>query len=308
MRSRDLVELMLLSLLWGAAYLFTRAAVPAFGPSALVASRLGLAALVLLPILALRGEMPALRLKPGALLVQGVVFTALPFMLLSWASLHITGGLVAVLNATAPLFAALVAHSLLGERIGGWRAVGLVVGFAGVAALMWGHASFRSTDGVLAVAAVLLCSALWGFGGHFTRRRLAGIDAMAITVGSLAAAALCMAPLAYAHWPAQTPPARAWAEVAFLGVASSGMGFLLYYRLLRRIGPVRAMSVTFLNPVVAMVSGAFYLGETVTLQMLAGGAVVLLGTALSLGLIGPAARPRPAVAIADTPPTATPRP
>ena len=81
----------------------------------------------------------------------------------------------------------------------------------------------------------------------------------------------------------------------FLGVASSGLGFLIYFRLLRRIGPVRAMSVTFLNPVVAVISGALYLGEGVSLQMLAGGAVVLLGTALTLGLVGPDSRREPAV-------------
>ena len=93
-----------------------------------------------------------------------------------------------------------------------------------------------------------------------------------------------MGRLAAATWPAAPPPPRAWLEMAFLGVASSGLGFLLYYRLLRRIGPVRAMSVTFLNPVVALIAGALYLGETVSLQTLAGAAVVLVGTSLSLGL------------------------
>ena len=91
-------------------------------------------------------------------------------------------------------------------------------------------------------------------------------------------------PLAVMTWPAEPPPLRAWIEIAFLGVASSGLGFLLYYRLLRRIGTVRAMSVTFLNPVVALIAGALYLGERITWQTLAGAAVVLAGTALSLGL------------------------
>jgi drug/metabolite transporter (DMT)-like permease len=280
------IELLLLSVLWGAAYLFMRAAVPAFGPAPLIALRLGLAAVLLLPVLALRGGLPALRAHPKQLLVLGVPYTALPFMLLAYASLHITAGLVAVLNATAPLFAALIAHYLLKERLGVWRACGLVVGFAGVAVLMWGSASFRSGSGVLAVFAVLGTSMFWGIGANYTRKHLAGADSMVITVGSLLAASVFLAPFAWASWPVEPPSPRAWAELAFLGVASSGIGFLMYFRLLRRIGPVRAMSVTFLNPVVAMISGAWYLGEEVTLQMLAGGAVVLLGTALSLGLIG----------------------
>jgi len=290
MRPQDAIELVLLSLLWGAAYLFMRAAVPAFGPAPLVVTRLALAAVMLLPVLVLRGGLPALRAHPRQLLLLGVPFTALPFLLLAFASLHITAGLVAVLNATAPLFAALVTHYALKERLGPWRAWGLVVGFGGVALLMWGSASFKSGDGLLAVAAVLVTSMLWGLGATYTRKHLAGVDSMVITVGSLLAASLALAPLAWATWPSQAPGARAWAEVAFLGVASSGLGFLMYFRLLRRIGPVRAMSVTFLNPVVAMIAGVFYLGEGVTLQMVAGGAVVLLGTALTLGFIG---RPPP---------------
>ncbi len=291
MQTRDTVDLLLLSLLWGAAYLFMRSAVPAFGPAPLVGLRLGLAALMLAPVMLLRGGLPSLRAHPWALIVLGIPFTAVPFLLLAFASQHLTAGLVAVLNATSPLFAAIVAHFLAHERLGRLRVLGLVIGLAGVALLMWGNASFKSDNGILAVAAVLLGSVAWGFGSHHTRKRLAGADAMVITVGSLAAAALFIAPFAWLAWPVQVPPARAWAEVVFLGLASSGLGFLLYFRLLRRIGPVRAMSVTFLNPVVAAISGALYLGESVSLQMLGGGAVVLLGTGLALGLIGP----RPAV-------------
>ena len=290
MRPRDLIELLLLSVLWGAAYLFMRAAVPAFGPAPLVALRLGLAALLLLPVMLWRGGLPVLRAHPLPLIVLGVPFTALPFMLLAFASLHITAGLVAVLNATAPLFAALIAHYALKERLGAWRAAGLAIGFAGVAALMWGNATFKSADGALAVLAVLVCSLLWALGANYTRKHLVGADSVVITVGSLLAASLFLAPFAWASWPSQNPSPRAWAEMTFLGVASSGIGFLMYFRLLRRIGPLRSMSVTYLNPVVAMISATWYLGEALTLQTLLGGAVVLTGTALSLGLVrrGPA--------------------
>ena len=297
MRTRDLVELLFLSLLWGAAYLFMRSAVPAFGPAPLVALRLGLAAFMLLPLLLWRGGLPSMRAHPWALLVLGIPFTALPFLMLAYASQHLTAGLVSVLNATSPLFAALVAHQFAKEHLGRWRVLGPVIGLLGVVGLMWGSASFKTGDGRLAVAAVLLGSVAWGFGSHHTRKHLAGADALVITVGSLLAATAVMAPFAWAGWPPRSPPPRAWAELVFLGVASSGLGFLIYFRLLRRIGPVRAMSVTFLNPVVAVISGALYLGEGVSLQMLAGGAVVLLGTALTLGLIGPDARRVAAVTI-----------
>jgi drug/metabolite transporter (DMT)-like permease len=284
MQQRDVGELLLLSVLWGAAYLFMRAAVPAFGPAALIALRMLIAVAVLLPLLVWRGGLGQLGAHPVALLVQAVPFTALPFLMLGFAAQHLTAGLLAVLNATAPLFAALVSHFVLKERLGRWRSIGLVLGFGGVGLLTAGSVSFRSTQGLLAVGAVLLTSALWAVGANYTRRRLGGMDSLTLTVGSLSVAGLALMPLALATWPATPPPTRAWIEMAFLGVVSSGLGFLLYYRLLRRIGTVRAMSVTFLNPVVAIVAGALYLGETISLQTLAGAAVVLAGTALSLGL------------------------
>ncbi|MCU0966941.1 MAG: DMT family transporter [Burkholderiaceae bacterium] len=287
MRPRDVIELLLLSVLWGGAYLFTRAAVPAFGPAPLVSMRLGIAALILLPIVFYRGGWPQLRASPRALFMVGVPFTALPFMLMTWGALHITAGLSAVLNATAPMFAALMAHFVLKERLGAWRAGGLLMGFVGVLILMSsGNVSLKTAEGPLAVLAVLGTALIWSVGANYTRRKMAGVDAMVTTAGSLAAASLFLAPLAWATWPSTPPSARAWAEMAFLGIASSGLGMWMYFRLLRRIGTVPAMSVTFLSPLVAMVSGALYLGEAITLQMVAGCAVVLLGTALSLGLIG----------------------
>lgn len=284
METRDIGELLLLSVLWGAAYLFMRAAVPAFGPGPLIALRMAIAVAVLLPLLMWRNGVGQLRTHPVALVVQAVPFTALPFLLLGFAAQHLTAGLLSVLNATAPLFAALLSHFVFHERLGRWRSAGLLTGFAGVVMLTAGSVSLRSADGLLAVGAVLVTSALWSVGANFTRRRLGGMDNLALTVGSLAVASLVLTPLAAATWPAEPPPLRAWIETAFLGVASSGLGFLLYYRLLRRIGTVRAMSVTFLNPVVALIAGALYLGEVITWQTLAGAAVVLVGTALSLGL------------------------
>jgi drug/metabolite transporter (DMT)-like permease len=293
MRPRDVIELLLLSVLWGGAYLFTRAAVPAFGPAPLVSMRLGIAALLLLPMVAMRGGLPQLRAHPRALFMVGVPYTALPFMLMTWGALHITAGLSAVLNATAPMFGALVAHFVLKERLHAWRAAGLALGFFGVLILMSsGSVSLKTGEGPLAVLAVLGTAMIWSVGANYTRQKMVGVDPLVTTAGSLALASLCLVPLAWATWPATPPTARAWAEMAFLGIASSGLGMWMYFRLLSRIGAVRAMSVTFLSPLVAMVSGAIYLGEALTLQMLLGCAVVLLGTALSLGLIGGRRTPR----------------
>ncbi len=308
MRGRDLFELCVLAVLWGSAYLFIRSAVPEFGPVPLIALRLGISALVLAPLLVGRGGLRALRRGARPLLVQGVAFSAVPFVLLAWASLSMSAGLTAILNATSPLFAAIVAHLWLAERIGRWRALGLAIGFAGVLVLVWGGVDFRPGGTGWALVAMLVASLLWGVGGHYTRVRLTGLSPVAISVGTLAVAALVLAPFAVATWPAEPPSTRAWLEVAALGVASSGLGFLLYYRLVRNIGAIRATSVTFLNPPVAMIAGALYLGEAVTLQMLAGTAVILAGTGLALGLVGPGARPAPGTRGAVAAPPSSPPP
>lgn len=294
MRASDVAGLGVLALLWGSAYLFIRAAVPEFGPGPLMALRLGLSALVLSPLLLSAREWTAIRGARGPLLVQGVLFSALPFLMLAWASLSMTAGFTAILNATAPLFAAIVGLLWLGERLGRWRVLGLAIGFAGVVVLMWGRIGLRPDEVTGALLAMLVASALWGVGGHWTRMRLGGLSPAAVSCGTLAVAALALTPLAVATWPAQPPSARAWAELVFLGVASSGFGFLLYYRLLRRIGAVGATSVTFLNPPVAMFAAVLYLGEPITLQMVVGAAVILAGTALVLGRIGPEATRSPA--------------
>jgi drug/metabolite transporter (DMT)-like permease len=131
----------------------------------------------------------------------------------------------------------------------------------------------------------LAVTVLWGVSSNYARVRLHAVDPLVLACGSLGLAAVALAPLAWMTWPAQPPGPRAWAEVAFLGLASTGAGFLMYFGLLRSIGAVRATSVTFLNPAVAMAAGAVYLGEAVSARMLVGGAVILVGTALTLGLV-----------------------
>lgn len=285
MRPIHVAQLLLLSLVWGGAYLFMRSSAPDFGPVPMIFLRMALASLlVLLPLLWWRGTLGQLRTHARPLAVFGIVFTAVPFLGLGWSIQHIPAGLMAVLQATAPLFSAIVARAWFGERIGPARSLGLLVGFAGVALLVGDVAGVRDQAG-LAVLATLAVTALWGVSSNYARLRFATVDPMVQAGGSLAIAALVLAPLAWATWPARAPGAVAWAEVVFLGVASSGLGFLLYFGLVRSVGAVRATSVTFLNPVVATASAAVYLGEPVTARMVAAGAVILLGTALALGLL-----------------------
>lgn len=285
MRPIHVVQLLVLALLWGSAYLFMRASVPAFGPGPMVFIRMALgSALVLLPLALWRCGWRPFRQHWRGLLVFGVAFTVVPFLGLGYAAKSISAGMLAVLQSAAPLFAAIVGRLWTGEPITRGRALGLLIGFVGVGLLVWDKIGLREDAGV-AILVTLFVTALWGVSSNYARTRLHAVDPVVLAAGSIGVAALALAPMAFATWPAEPPGAKAWAEVVFLGVASSGIGFLMYFSLLRNIGPVRATSVTFLNPVVAIVAGALYLGEAITLQVVVGCGVILVGTALTLGLL-----------------------
>jgi drug/metabolite transporter (DMT)-like permease len=191
--------------------------------------------------------------------------------------------MLAVLQSTAPLFSAIVAHLWLRDRITPMRALGLMVGFAGVTVLVWDKVG-ASEGATLAILITIAVTVLWGVSSNYAKVKLTGLDPLSLATGSITVAAIIAAPFALMTWPAQDPGLVAWLEVIFMGIASSGFGFILYFGLLRDIGPVRAISVTFLNPIVAMGSAAIYLGEPITLRMVIGCAIVLTGTALTLGL------------------------
>jgi drug/metabolite transporter (DMT)-like permease len=296
MRPRDLLDLVLLAALWGGSFLFVRAAVPYFGPFALIELRVGIAALVLLPLLAMRGKFGELRRNAAAIAVVGLTNSALPFTLFAYASLTMTAGFAAILNATAPLFGAMVAHTWLKDRLTRVQGLGLLIGFSGVLLLVWGRTAFAGGGSGWAVAAALCATLAYGIAANYTKRTLTGVGSLSIATGSQCAAALALLPLAMWAWPAVTPPLRTWLEVVLLGVASTAVAYLLYFRLIANVGPTRAVSVTFLVPVFGMLWGALYLGEVVTLSMLLGCGVILLGTALTLGLLRrtPSLRPRAA--------------
>jgi drug/metabolite transporter (DMT)-like permease len=279
------VELTVLAAIWGASFLFMRVAAPELGPVALIALRVGIAAAALLPVLALRGGLGQLRGRGWSVLVVGALNSALPFCLLAYATLSVTAGFAAILNATTPLWGALVAHFWLRDRLDRGRALGLLVGFAGVGFLVWGRASFRPGGGGLAVAAALLATLSYGVSASYTKRYLAGMNPLAAAAGSQLAAALLLLLPAALLWPAQPVSARAWGAVLGLGLACTAVAYVLFFRLIASVGPARAIAVTFLIPPFALLWGALFLGESLTPRVLSGAGVVLVGTALATGLV-----------------------
>ncbi len=289
MNGRDVAELGLLGALWGASFLFMRLGAVEFGPLALVFVRVAGAALLLLPLLLVKGQGAALRLHWRPIAVVGLINSALPFGLYMVAALVLGAGLMAVFNATAPIWGALIAALWLGERLGPGRALGLAIGVAGVVALVWGKADLRpGVHGIspaLGMAACLGATLLYGLAANYSRKRLVGVPPLAVAAGSQLAAALLLLLPAWWAWPATTPSATAWGAAAALAVACTGLAYVLYFRLIANAGAANAISVTFLVPGFAMLWGWLLLGEQPTPAMLLGCAVILLGTALSTGML-----------------------
>ena len=285
----SIVDFAALAAIWGASFLFMRLAVVDFGFVATAFLRVTIAAAFLLPLMAWRGLGPVYRRHWWKIGLIGLLNSGIPFLLFSFALLSITTGLSAILNATVPLFGALVAWWWLKDGLTGSRVLGLVIGLAGVAMLAWDKASFRpDASGFAPGWAVIACLAAcvcYAFAASATKRYLAGLPPLVTATGSQLGAAACLAAPAAFAWPQQLPGVSAWLALAAVGILCTGVAYILYFRLIEQAGPARALAVTFVVPVFAIFYGALFLSEAVTAWMVACGLVIVCGTALSTGLL-----------------------
>lgn len=286
-----LLEFLALGALWGASFLFMRLGAADFGPVATAGLRVGIAAVVLLPLLAWPGVWRDLRSRALPILAVGVLNSAIPFALFSYAVMHISTGLTSILNATVPMTGALVAWVWLKERPGASRLLGLLIGFGGVALLVIGKSGLggwlraSSADALLAMGACLLATLCYGIAASYTKRFLSGLHPLATTTGSLWGATFALALPMALSWPTQAPGLQAWLAVTAVAVLCTAVAYGLFFQIIAQAGPSKALTVTFLLPVFALVYGVVFLQEEVTLWMLGCGLVVLLGTGLSTGLL-----------------------
>jgi drug/metabolite transporter (DMT)-like permease len=284
-----LTEFILLGAIWGASFLFTRLGAAEFGALPTAGLRVGIAAIFLLPLLLLRGQWQALSAHWEKIFFLGMLNSGIPFALYAYALLSISTGLSSLLNATVPLFGALVAWLWLKDRPHGMKILGLLVGFVGVAMLAWGKASFKpDASGLVTGWAVLACLAAclcYGLSASFTKRYLGGVPSLVIATGSQLGATLGLALPTLWLWPSQPPSSTAWLALLAVGVLCTGVAYVLFFRLIDKVGAAGSLTVTFLIPVFAVLYGVVFLGESVTAWMLICGTVILLGTALSMGLL-----------------------
>ncbi len=276
--ARTAGELTLLGAIWGGSFLFMRVAASDFGAVPLVEARLALGALVLLPFLwqARAQFTPRLWLRiTGIAAINSVI----PFTLFAWGAERAPAGIGAITNAMTVMFTSVVAYLLYRERISARQLLGLVAGFVGVTVLASGKTAGQSVwPAALAGATASLC---YGFGINFVRRYLTSLPSAAVAAANLLCGSVLLAPLAAYSWPAHPIAARSWGSAVLLGVACTGVAFVLYYRLIGRIGAARASTVTYLIPLFAVIWAWLILDEPLTLTMGLSGALILAGVAIS---------------------------
>jgi len=284
MRGRDLTDLLLLAAIWGGSFLFTRLGVDAFGPFPLIELRVGLAALFLIPFVVLSGAAGSIIRHWKPLLVLGMLNGALPFTLYAYAAQSLDAGFLSVVNAVTPAWGGIIGWLWLKDRLPVVSTAGLVVGFCGIVVLVWDKLDFSAGGSGLGTLAALLAPVCYGVAANYTKRYLStGVNPLAIACGSLSMAALVLLPFAWRDWPTEPVPFQAWAATILLAVLCTGVAYQVFYRLLASVGPTKTVTVTFLVPVFGVFWGAFLLHEPVTLQIIAGAGVVLIGSGLVIG-------------------------
>lgn len=288
MTVRNSVELVLLAALWGASFLFMRIATPEFGAVALIEVRVLVASLFLLPIWLYREGAAARKTAKEhwrSIVVVGILNSALPFVLFAYSTLYITGGFSSILNSTVPLWGALVAWLWLGKLLSRESMIGILLGLLGVAVLLSGAFSFTQSQVTLGIFAALFASVLYGIAANYAAEKLVKVSPLSIATFSQVAASIILLPFALLLIPQTSISLQAWVSVLVLGVFCTGLAYTLYFRLIAQIGSTKAITVTFLIPVFGTLWGAVFIDEIITLEMVIGMLIILLGTAMVNGIL-----------------------
>jgi drug/metabolite transporter (DMT)-like permease len=278
MNFRFLVSLLLLGAIWGSSFPLMLIAVKDFQPLALIEVRVVVGAIMLLFVLAMRGQLASLRGYIKEMFILGVFNSAIPFSLFAYAAKYQTAGLSSVLNATAPLFGALIAVFWLREKLKRAQVVGLLVGFVGVVVLITSKSEIQGD--AIAIAAGLMAAFLYGAAAHYSKSKLHGCSPLAVSAGSLVGASLFLLPFIPWSLSERSPSMQGWGCAVCLGVLCTGIAYILYFRLIATHGPANSMTVAYLIPIFGVLWGFLFLNEPVTPSFLLGGSIVLVGTVL----------------------------
>ena len=284
LRAYHMLLLLALAAIWGGSYIFIRVASPVFGPSVLMECRVAIAFPVLWGYAGLHKYPLRFRELWKKYLLIGVIGGAVPFTLIAFGELYIPASLASILNATTPLFSTLVAAMWLHEALTVARGLGLVLGIAGVTMLVGWSPLPITPHFVLAVAVMLMAALSYAVGGAYASRAFSGVPSVSLAAGQQFGAAAALLPFAAISLPEAHFTWIATANLAALALASTGLAYLIYYPLLRAVGPTRTLSVTFLIPIFGVLWGVVFLHEAVHLTTILGLVVILSGVMLIAGV------------------------
>ncbi|MBO1256886.1 DMT family transporter [Alteromonas sp. 5E99-2] len=284
MQLSSLVALFILAAIWGASFLFMRISAPEFGVITLVFIRALLAGIVLIPFVIAAKATKDLKQHWKAMAIVGLFNTAIPFALFNYSSLHLQAGVNAILNGTAPMFAALIAFIWLKDKLNIIAICGLVLGFAGVIAISYDktHGSTISAIPILAALAATFC---YGVAANYIKKSVIGCNPIALATGSQIFAALVLFPPMLFDIPPEVPSNLAWFSALGLSIFGTGIAYLLYFYLIGKEGASKAITVAYLVPLFGIIWGVLFLKESLSISVLLGGVLILLGVMLTTGVV-----------------------
>jgi drug/metabolite transporter (DMT)-like permease len=265
-----------MSVIWGIPYLLIKIAVAELAPATLVLARVAIATVVLLPITVRRGELVPVLRRWRPLLAYTAVELCIPWYFLAYAEQTLSSSLTGLLLAMVPLVSAVLVLATGHERLGARRVVGLILGFAGVAALV----GLDIHGSALAVGAVAIVAVGYALGPFILARNLSDLPDLGVVAASLLVAAVVYLPFGVAQAPSHLPSAPVLLSVTTLGVICTALAFVLFFRLIAEVGPARATVITYVNPAVALVLGVVVLNESFTVVTAIGFALILAGSVL----------------------------
>ncbi len=293
MNRTNALLLLLLSAIWGASFLFMRVASPEFGPVTLIFLRMAIAVIVVSPLLLKKTFRQRIQGSLVPLSVLGCLNHVLPFTLLAFATLRLEAGFTSLINATTPIFTAIVGAAWFSTPITRQQKFGLALAFSGVFILSADKLTFHSGGTGWAIMAGLLATFCYGISVNFSKRYLSHLNAREITVGSMGASATLLLIPGILFWPDINPSAQAWGSTLLLAIVCTALAFLLFFKVLATSGAMASSTVTFLVPLFAISWGILLLGEEISAQLIIGMVVTLLGTAITVQLIKPTLKPTP---------------
>jgi drug/metabolite transporter (DMT)-like permease len=286
---KNIIDFILLSALWGGSYVFMKFTAGFIEPIVVAESRMLIAAVCLgLFSLFNRHWWQYLRMtwpQYQKTFVISIFNSVIPFTLFTYAMQYLNAGIGAILNATSPIWTAIIAAFWLKDRLSPYRLFGLFLGFLGIVLLVWGKVSFSVGGLGLPFLASIGVTISYGFATNYMKKYCEGIHPIGMTLVSMIIGSFILAIPAYQHFPTGFVPNSAWIGMLGLGVGSTAVAYFLFYRLIEQTSPAIAISTTFLVPVFSILWGDIFLNEEPTLQMMVCGGIILLGTALAVGIL-----------------------